>query len=455
MNRKEALGLALAVAVLAFLLNRQFLDWVSLPRILAMNDVPAILAGVAKVPNLLFDSGSWWTGTWVQQGISAYRPLASYLYWLESRIGLQWGFVWVGWLGVLLLTANALASGILAWRLTQSKSCVWLAAVLSVALRFFNWAGTTPDYWLAWYPVHQELLMNLWLMAAIISFDVWNETAKHGYLAGAWVWFLLGIFTKEHVYIFPAFALAIVQFRRRYGETPAKISWRTGMVQVVLMFTVVFALWAYRASILIDPRNPHLRRIHFLRKPWLYIFYPFYRHILTGQFWFPGLAALLFAWGGVLLRWRATVAGQIFLRRAFAGTILTVVSVALVVAYCSITFSVEEAFWYLCEPALKGWHLLELPVMIFTFYTIWLLLKYRKQQPTALAFTFLVLAYVPVLTYLGWHYTVASWFVRSAYWALVAKLVWIDLAPLLTPLTARFFCSYAGGFGLKALLQTR
>lgn len=430
MTRPEKIVLCALTFVFAFWWNRTFLHYVSMTRMMEMNDVPAIVHGYKQVPNL-FDSGPWWRGTWIQEGISAYRPLASYLYWIESWLGLHWGFVWVGWLGVLLLATNGVLSGALAWRLTRWKSCVYVAAVLAVALRFFNWSGSTPAYWLAWYPIHQELLMNLLLLGAIVCLDVWNETAQRKYLLGAWACYVLGALTKEHVYIFPLFALAIALWHR----DRARVSLKTSLLQCCLMAAAVLALWFYRADVLIKPRNPELKWVHIKKKPWLYLAFPLYPFVLTGQFWFPGLALLIFTLGGVLIKWRRSRFGE-WLARPYIPIAVGMGVVAIICVYCALTYSVTETFWYLVEPANNYLRWQQLHILIALFYSFFLLWKYRKTHPAGIAFAFLGLSYLPVITYLGWHYTVPAWFVRSAYWALVAKLVWIDAAPLLKALVS-------------------
>lgn len=447
MTTKQKSALVAVVGVLAFVFNWHFLNWTSLPKVLEMNDVRSIISGYEQVPNLLLDSGHWWTGTWIQEGISAYRPLASYLYWVESWVGIHWGFFWVGWIGVLLLVANALLSGVLAWRLTRSRWCVWLAAVLAVALRYYNWSNSTPDYWLAWYPVHQELLMNCWLMAAIACFDSWNETSDRKLLACSWLIFLLGIFTKEHNFIFPAFALAIVQLRKH-----SRVSWRDGMIQAVLMLGVVVLLWMYRSSVLVDPRNPELKLVHLIRKPFLYLFYPYYKPVLSMEFWFPGLATLLLILGAGYLRWRSTVSSDL-LQKPATKYCIAAIGLIVICLYCAITYSVTKAFWYLFDSSSGFARSCQLAAMMATLYSLYLLWKYRKTEPTALAFALLVLAYLPVITYLGWHYTVAAWFIRCAYWALVAKLVWLDVSPILLPLVTRFPLLRFRRFRLQPLLE--
>lgn len=271
--------------------------------------------------------------------------------------------------------------------------------------------------------------MNILLMGALVNFDVWQETAERRYIAGTWALYLLGAFAKEHVYIFPAIALAVAYFRRR----DSKIDFRLALIHCALMFAFVFALWAYRAAIIADPRNPELKPVHLKKKPWLYLAYPFYKHVLAAEYWLPGLSVCLMILGSGLLILRRS-RHAVMLRRPYVVLGVVMMCALFIAAYCALTYgSIFDAIWYLFDPAngaSRAWQLLH---MMSTIYAFWLLWKYRKTQPTALAFTFLVLSYVPVTTYLGWHYTVAAWFVRCAYWALVAKLVWREVSPLLLP----------------------
>jgi hypothetical protein len=134
--------------------------------------------------------------------------------------------------------------------------------------------------------------------------------------------------------------------------------------------------------------------------------------------------------GGVLLRVRQSPLWY----KPYAFLIPIVGVLAVAGSYCQITYgSAAEAFWYLFEGGNQFIRLRQLIVLAVSWYCYWLLWKYRKTEPTALAFSFLALSYVPVITYLGWHYTVAPSFVRCAYWALVFKCAWLDIGPLLMP----------------------
>jgi len=72
--------------------------------------------------------------------------------------------------------------------------------------------------------------------------------------------------------------------------------------------------------------------------------------------------------------------------------------------------------------------------MLFQLYSLYLLWRYRDREPTALSSTFVFLAHLPVLDYAGWHYTISAWFFWSAHWALVAKLIWLNLTQPTTQL---------------------
>src|SRR5689334_10476907 len=103
------LGLAIIIIVpLAIYWNCHFRDWAPLKLVLGMNDVPSIIDGYNRAPSLLTDSLRWWHGTWIQEGIGAFRPISSYQYWIETWVGLHWGFYLVSWMGMALLIAASL-----------------------------------------------------------------------------------------------------------------------------------------------------------------------------------------------------------------------------------------------------------------------------------------------------------------------------------------------------------
>ncbi len=423
MPQRTIYGLVAVVIGLALFWNWAFVTGCGLPSVLAMNDVAPILAGYKQTPHLLADSLRWWHGPWIEDGIHVFRPLSSYLLWVETWIGLHWGFLWVGWMGFGLFVVDCLLCCALAWRFTRSQACTLLAGALGSALPRFNWGGATPKDWLAWYPAHQDLMLAGFLLGALYGLDVWLETTRPKPLALFWLCFLLSLLTKETGYIFPAMALTLAWSKPNYvivkrGAFLAQIG---GMLGAALLF------YLYRWLVIVAPYNPPpLKWVHILRKPFLYWFFSFYGYLLTATYWYPGLALLLVLLIGGIVKLRQG-AGAIWFARPYSKLLTGLIVVGVLWIYCNVAFaSLSEAILYIFDGgATKTQRLSELLGMMSVLYTLYLLWKYRRQEPSLAAWAIMALAYIPVFTYLGWHYTLLGWFLRSAlYWPIVAKLVW-------------------------------
>ncbi len=406
--------------------NWRFSAWTSLDKITQMNDVPGILQGYHQTPNLLKDGLQWWHGPWIQQGIQTLRPVSSYGLWLDSFIGLRFGFFWVGVIGVLLLTLVSALSVAVAWQWTRSPVSTITAALLAPAGQLWNFGGTQPQHWLVWFPVHHDLWMIACLLGALLGFDLWIEKGLPKYLYATWACFVVGALSKEFLYIFPVLA-GLVVLRQRFSR---QIEIRVALRQVVLMLLLVVALYCYRTIVLPNPYNPHpLKRVHFLRKPFLYWFGPFYIYVLSGTQWYAGLALLLFVLGGTLLRWKQDPR-HYWLQKPGAGIAVALIAGGIIVLYCQVFYdSFAAAFWHIFEPTFVVSRLQQLAQMILTIYSLYLLWKYRRDEPTLATWLLMAAAYGPVWTYLGWHYTLTGWFVRSSiFWPLIAKLAMRDLS---------------------------
>ena len=196
--------LALAAWTLALILvwNLDFDTLTTTAGQMGANDVAAIVDGFRQTPNFWSDGWIWWHGPWIESGIQVFRPLSSVMLWWECYVGLKFGFVYVAWWGVFLFGVACALTQCIAWRVTKSWLCVWLAATLMPLLRLWNWAGTTPASWLAWMPVHHDLLMIIGLLAAFLMFCWWLESGKRRHLFGCWLAFVAGALSKEYVYIF-------------------------------------------------------------------------------------------------------------------------------------------------------------------------------------------------------------------------------------------------------------
>lgn len=412
--------MATIVVVLALAFNSDFgsTDLIDIEK---KNDVGGIFAGYRQTPSLFPNSLRWWNGPWIQQGIEVFRPVSSYLLWFECRLGFSQGFFWVACVGMLLFVADCLLCALLAWRFTHKYYAGLIAAALAPLIRFHNWGGVHPPDWLAWFPVHHDLLMIGFLLGALLAFCTWLDSGKRVPLALTWICFLLGVLSKEFVYIFPVMAAVLA-----VGRT-GEVDRRRALMHVGGFFLALVFLVLYRSHVLPHPYNPRaLKLVHLQRKPLLYWFASFYGYLGSAQWWFPGLAALLFAMAGTALRRRDNLARIV--NRGFGWILMPVAAAGVIVLYIALTFgNVAEGLWFLFDPNTIRLRMGDLAKMILTIYSIYLIFKYRREEPTIAAWLLMALSYLPVFTYLGWHYTLCGWFMRSAiYWPLVTLLVLKD-----------------------------
>jgi hypothetical protein len=425
--------LAAATFALALVWNGFFVSYTTPAKMAAMNDVPAVLSGYYATPNLFSDGLRWWHGTWIQEGIYAYRPLSAYLYWIECWIGLRAGWFWVGCIGMGLLLANCAFCGALTWRFTGSKLCAAFACLSATCIVYFN---MQPVEWLAWFPGHQELFLNLFLMGAVWHFDAWMRNGRTASLGWAWALFVGGCLSKEHVYVFPLMALALALLRPREGAARGVVSARRALGQIGWMAVFVGALWLFRSHVIENPRNPPIKRIFFIRKPFLYWFYPFYRTVLTELWWFAGLPVVILALGRALIRLYQRAPA--WLGRPFVAPAVFFASLGVVALYLAATEGITRAAWYLFDFTVSSLRLVELGAMMLCVYCLWLSWKWRRAQPSVLVWSLFAIAHLPAFPYLGWHYTIAAWFLRCVYWGMIARLMWLDVEGYLPALRARF-----------------
>lgn len=402
--------------------NQAFIRPWSLAAITSMNDVSSILSGYQHTQPLFPASLRWWHGSWIHEGVAAFRPLSSYLHWLDCWVGLHWGFLWTAWTGYALFLTAALLSTVLAWRLTGSVFCTFFAAGSVSLVRFSN-AGQ-PDLWLAWFPVHHDLLMVSLLLAALLCFDAWFAGRGRHLLPWSWVFLMAGCLTKEFVYVFPLLA-GVVSMLRFPGTGRSR---QQGLVQAGLMLAAVAALWLYRDAVVPHPRDNHWGAAQLLYTPVVSMYSTLGLYLLSAT-WVVGLAALLLLLAGGVAAYRRstfreTRRGKLLGRpRVWLPGLLTVLCLYLACASGSFT----DAVWFFLDGENGLGHLSDLATMVFTFYSMFLIWKYRREEQPAASWLFLFLSCVPVLGFFGWHYSLPSYFFRAPYNALLLKLIWIEL----------------------------
>ena len=414
--------LTLWALTLIIWLNHEFDVLTSVAGQMGANDSAAIADGFRKTPHFWSDFWVWWRGPWIQSGVQVFRPLSSMMLWWECYVGFNYGFVYVAWWGLFLFGVACALTMSIAWRLTKSWVGVAVAATIVPMLRLWNWQGTTPKSWLAWMPVHHDLLMILGLLAAFWQFCWWLETGQRRHLAGCWLAFVAGAFSKEYVYIFPFIALI-------WGlGAPSNAVSRAQMLRAVgTMGAFTLALFFYRYAVLPEPYNPPpLKWVHFKKRPFLYWFGPFYGFVLTGMWWAVAQVLVGLAVTGVWLRaWKNKA--RIWPTFPIFAAILLSLALPFLAAW-PLGMPPQESFWYFLDFRGPG-RIVQSCGMIGTAWALWLVWKYRKQEPSLAALLILMAIYLPVFTYLGWHYTLTGAFVRGAiWWPIIAHLAARDIA---------------------------
>lgn len=420
----EISALALALAAAIVWREHHFFDYIARlterlqeqppSRFFQSTDEYFLIQGYHRSPDLWRDGLSWWHGPWIHPATPYFRPIGSYIHWMHCSVGLRWGFVWLGYLGLVLFYAGCLLATALAWRFTRSKRFTVVGAAVMPFVRDFN--IPQPVGWPAWFPGHPDLIVGSLLIGAVICFDLWIERARRRYLLGAWLLFLLACGIKEHAYIFPAMALALALLRHGAVEK------RRAAVQVVFLFAAVALLLVYRRAVVPHALAPGFDPAAFALRP-LYFLHPvFYAPLRLGYTAVLQLALLLWLQGWAWLRLRRTASVRRWLSRPFATTIVLFGMLAVAAGWGLLT----DTLLLFADPLVAAQILSTVLQIWFMLYTLLLFIRYRREYPTALSYLLLWLTYVPVVHTNGWHYMLIGWLFRAQYWAVVAQVIWAD-----------------------------
>jgi hypothetical protein len=278
--------LAILIVPLSFALNYQFLFHCRYAEMMTMNDVSSIMVGYHRVPDFAHALMAYWHAPWIQEGINCFRPISGVQYWVETYVGLHWGFLWDAWIGGYALFAiSAWLCAMIAYRLTGSVLLTIFAAVMACGVRFYNCAQ--PPLWLAWYPMHQDLLMVVFILGAVLAFDYWLASGFWPALAATWCLFVLGCLTKEYVYAFPFMAVSLAVYRPA-GRALTRSS---RLLQPSLFSNFVALLLLVRMHMYAVPRDPHFREQVILHKPAMFMYSKLALDTITAN-WGPIILAV-------------------------------------------------------------------------------------------------------------------------------------------------------------------
>lgn len=424
LTARQRFALALVVLLATALFNWGSIRARSFAPLFSQDDVHSILLGYARTPKVWVDGLRWWRGPWIQEGIHAYRPLASYLLWLECWFGYRTGFAWMGLPGAALLAVCSLLSAELGLRWTRSFTGACLTGVMAAGA---HWPLLQEDWFLQWFPSHQDLLQCALLLGALLQFDAWYCRGGRWKLAAASALFGLAALTKEFAYIFPALALAVVLLR-----TGAPERRKVGAFVAVGFAAAIAGLYLYRSAVLTHPYNPTLKPVQVLDKSGVFMYQAVWL-LLRTEPWAAGLGVLVALSTAVGLRLRAASV----LRGPIGAALGT--CAALVTLWIYLWLTTGSPIVSLESILIPEGATLRNNTLIVTLmtYQAWLFWKYRHSEPTAVAWLLLFLFYVPVLDFAGWHYTMPAWFVRAPYNVLTLCLIWRDARPGFLKLTHR------------------
>ena len=417
--------LALVSVGLGFALNFQFLTHCRYSEMIMMNDVKSIVAGYHRTPSLAGALTAYWPSgvvfgaqartashgkypiaiehkPWIQEDIYCFRPVSGLQYWVETWIGLNHGFLWNAWIfGLGLFALSSWLCGLIVYRFTQSDLLALMGVVMACGVRFYN--ACQPDYWLAWYPMHQDLLMAVFLLGAVLTFDTWLGSGRRGTLALTWALFILGCLTKEHAFAFPFMAVSLALTRpaaRGPRRAPA-------LVQGALFTGFVGLLVVIRKLMYVVPRDPHFRAAVIFHKPGMFMYSSLAIDLITRTLLPPLLAVVLvgFAIAVWKLRPRAVFAIPALLAGLCAASLIATGSVAIGL-----------------------WEVIDTPVTLNKIVTdsalvstILLAVVCWRRHAVAASWLLLFWSYLPVISFIGWHYAFPGGLFRAIYWPVMLQ----------------------------------
>ncbi|MBI5832161.1 MAG: hypothetical protein HZB16_07605 [Armatimonadetes bacterium] len=374
-----------------------------------LNDVDEIYRGYHAAPDLWRDGLRWWSGVWIQSGIDSWRPVSSYVYWIDCYLGEHVGRWTWGWVGLFYLLIEAWAAAWLAWRLTRWVPAAALAGLLlPLQCRL---ASGFPRFWLYWFPVHQEIVTAAAVLVTLALFDTWLERGGGVRLACFWLAFLLACATKETCFILPGLLAAFAAWRR-FPESP--VLRRTVWLMVGALCVAVVGLWLWRAACVPHPRNPSIKLVQIPRKMGLMLLCPIWRYGLGGE-WGVGVAPITAT--GVYYWWKA--------RRPRWFVLWPVAWAAVMVPiYLWPGKGMLDVLLTLFDRAALRRDWFEVLCIVWAVLLFW---RYRRAEQTMAIVACVVLIYVPNIDFIGWHYEVVPWGIRVVCWAVLAKLAWLYL----------------------------
>ena len=262
MPRRRVAGLALVAALCALASTAQFWrgDAWTLHQAVEHADSAMILhcASTAGAKEWL----RWWHGSWIEAGVSYYRPVSSTLMGLEWKVfgSRALGFCATGW---VLHAINAVLLFLLALRLFRGtptrRSLMALGASLGFTLFRFGYERPAQAN-VTWWPAQTDILSLTFSLASPLALDVALTRPGKLRLGLPLALFLPALLSKEMAVILPLPAALLAAARGR--EWPRVLA---------SYLAVAVALLAVRHFAVPNAMGPKWKPRHLLGKALLYL----------------------------------------------------------------------------------------------------------------------------------------------------------------------------------------
>lgn len=361
----------------------------------ALNDVRNINRALASTPHFR-DTLTWWTGPLAHDGIRDYRPLASYLFWIERKLfgDAYERYLLAGW---LLFGTWCALTFVLILRMQIGE--LFALAGASILLLPWYW-NTDPQEldWLAWFPGHPVPLCGLLMIAALLAFDVWLARSRPHWLVGACVGAAGAMLTWGGAITLPGM-VALLAWHRSSAPIRRRVA---GVIAVGVAVGVVLAL---RAHFVPGARGPVVN-LKLLHKLAIHATGQFTLYLSSGSHW-PALLALAIAGWGVLC-------GRVASLVARFGVLLSLTAVAVTLGGESPMVALVTLLDFNRENAVRT-DVIYMTLWVWSTVLLW---RRRRELPIVAAYGMVLLSLLPGAQYTGWHYRL----IPLAFWALVYAL---------------------------------
>lgn len=176
----------------------------------------------------------WWYGPWIQ-GTPYYRPLSSWVMWLEYLVAGRnfQAFCVFSW---LLHALNGALLALLALRLFKERPLAWLWALLAVVLFNYRLGPTGPSWQpvpvaigvVVWWPAQTDQLSLAFSLGSLLLLDRYLSKGRRRDLALCFVFYAAALLSKEMAVCLPLVVGLWVLYRR------AREQWLIPVAQAVM-----------------------------------------------------------------------------------------------------------------------------------------------------------------------------------------------------------------------------